>query len=142
MKVSTKVDLSGLKKLQKQLKSTSVDVGYIDSKNHWMNPNIPVATVAAHLHYWSPWKDTFMLSEDKINQVQKIVTSELAFFGLKSMTQIAKEVGKKAAYQIEVNINNVQSPPNSKEWESYKGFNKPLVFGSREGFEPNLVSEL
>ena len=141
MKVSTRIDYSGLRKLQKQLKSTSVDVGYIDSKDHWLS-EVPVAQVAANLHYWSPWKGTFMLSDSKKQQVQEIVTTELRKFGITSIDTVARNVGKKAVNQIEVNIKGVSSPANSTEWAEIKGFNDPLVFGSRTGEEPNLISEL
>ena len=141
MKVSTKIDLSGLKKLQRQLKSTSVEVGYIDSKEHWLS-EVPVAQVAANLHYWSPWKDTFMLSDSKRAQVQKIVTTELKRLGVVGIDTVAKCVGEKAVNQIEVNIKGVSSPANSTEWTEIKGFNDPLRFGSRTGEEPNLISEL
>lgn len=141
MKVSTKIDLSGLKKLQRQLRNVSVDVGYINSKDHWYS-EVPVAQVAANLHYWSPWNDTFMLSESKVNQVNNIVRTELQKLGALSITQVATCVGERAVKQIEVNIQSVTSPPNSKDWADVKTFNKPLVFGSRTGDEPNLISEL
>lgn len=141
MKVSTKIDYSGLRKLQRQLKNTSVDVGYIDSKDHWLS-EVPVAQVAANLHYWSHWKGTFMLSEAKRSQVQEIVTTELKRLGVVGIDTIAKCVGEKAVNQIEVNIRGVSSPANSTEWAEIKGFNDPLVFGSRTGEEPNLISEL
>lgn len=141
MRVSTKVDLSGLKKLQRQLRNVSVDVGYIDSKDHWYS-EVPVAQVAANLHYWSPWRDTFMLSESRVGQINNILQSELSKLGVVSIAQIATCVGEKAVKQIEVNIKNVSSPPNSQAWADVKGFNDPLVFGSRTGDEPNLISEL
>lgn len=141
MKVSTKIDLSGLKKLQRQLRNVSVDVGYIDSKDHWYS-EVPVAQVAANLHYWSPWRDTFMLSESRVGQVNHIVKTELQKLGTMSITQVATCVGEKAVKQIEVNIKNVSSPPNSQAWADVKGFNDPLVFGSRTGDEPNLISEI
>lgn len=141
MKVSTRIDTSGLKRLQKQLKSTYVDVGWIDSPNHWMS-DVPVAQVASSLHHWSPWRDSFMLSDTRTKQVQAIVTTELQKFGSISLASVVRNVGEKARDQIEVNIKGVSSPPNSDEWEAVKGFNDPLVFGSEKGYEPNLISAL
>ena len=142
MKISTRMDLSGLKKLKRQLETTKVDVGYIDSKDHWMNKGIPVAQVASNLHYWSPWKKTFMLDTDNSAQVQSIVTKELQKLGMMSVTQVAACIGQESKDQIEQNIVSVSSPKNSDGWADVKGFNDPLRFGSRTGEEPNLISEL
>lgn len=141
MKVSTRIDTSGLKRLQKQLKSAYVDVGWIDSPNHWMS-DVPVAQVASNLHDWSPWRDSFMLSDTRVKQVQAIVTTELQKFGRISLDSIVRNVGEKARDQIEVNIKNVSSPSNSESWAAVKGFNDPLIFGSRTGETPNLISAL
>lgn len=141
MKVSTKIDTRGLKKLQKQLQNTHVDVGWIDSPNHWMS-DVPVAQVASSLHDWSPWRDSFMLSETRIKQVQSIVATELQKFGDVGFWNVLRNVGEKAKDQIEVNIRGVSSPPNSEAWAAVKGFNDPLIFGSRTGEEPNLISAL
>ena len=142
MKISTKIDLSGLKKLKRQLETTKVDVGYIDSKDHWMNKGISVAQVANNLHYWSPWKKTFMLDVENKAQVQSIVTKELRKLGMLSVAQVAKCIGSDAKDKIVDNIISVDSPKNSTEWADVKGFNDPLRFGSRTGQEPNLISEL
>lgn len=142
MKVSTKIDLSGLKKLKRQIETTKVDVGYIDSKDHWMNKGIPVAQVAENLHYWSPWKGTFMLDTENQSQVQTIVNRELSKLGMMSFAQVATCIGQESKEQIEKNIISVDSPKNSDDWANVKGFNDPLRFGSRTGQEPNLISEL
>jgi len=142
MKVTTKLDTSGLKKLRRQLKQQSVNVGYINSKDHWMNDGVPVAQIASHLHYWSPWKGQFMLSENNKQQVTDIIRSELSFLSVDNVVFFSNKVGAKAAKQIEKNIINVEVPPNSKEWADIKGFNDPLRFGSRIGESPNLISEL
>jgi hypothetical protein len=142
VKTSTKIDMSGLDKLRKQLKQNSVNVGYINSKEHWMNEGDSVGEIASHLHYWSAWKDTFMLSESKASQVEKIVASEMDRLGSTSVTQWASSIGNKAAKQIAKNIDDVQHPPNKDEWVKVKGFNDPLEYGSRDGEEPNLISEL
>ena len=142
MKVSTKIDLSGLKKLKRQLETTKVDVGYIDSKDHWMNKGVPVAQVANNLHYWSPWKATFMLDEGNKSQVQSIVTKELRKLGMMSVAKVAACIGSDAKDQIEVNIVTTSSPKNSDSWAEVKTFNNPLQFGSVTGQEPNLISEL
>jgi hypothetical protein len=142
MKVSTKIDFSGLKKLQKDLKNNSVNVGYIDSKEHWVQEGQSVADVASHLHYWSAWNDTFMLSEDKQSQVQEIVNDLLPRLGRVPFESIARTIGKYGEQAIEENIVNVTSPSNSPEWAEIKGFNDPLIFGSGSGQEPNLISEI
>ncbi len=142
MKISTKVDLSGLKRLKRQIQTTKVDVGYIDSKDHWMNKGIPVAQVASHLHEWSPWKGTFLLGVENKDQVQTIVTNELRKFGMLSLDQVAKCIGQESKDQIEQNIISVSTPKNSDEWAAVKDFNDPLRFGSKTGQEPNLISEL
>lgn len=146
IKFTTKIDKKGLRRLQRQLKSTSVSVGYIDSKNHWMSVRdgdpVPVAQVAMNLHYWSPWADSFMLSEQKKSQVQSIVSTQLKKLGFISVAAIAKLVGEQATNQIEVNIKGTSSPSNSEGWAEIKGFNDPLVYGSKIGEEPNLISEL
>lgn len=141
MKVHTRINIDGLKRLQKQLKSTYIEVGYIDSPNHWMS-DVPVAQVASNLHYWSPWKDTFMLTDSKKHQLQKIITTELQNFGFISFNAVMRNIGEGAKDQIAANIQNVTSPRNSDEWASVKGFNDPLVFGSKTGEAPNLISAL
>lgn len=141
IKVSTKVDTTGLRKLHRRLKNFHVDVGWIDSPDHWMS-DIPVSVVASSLHHWSPWRDSFMLSLSKSQQVKNIVASEISKIGSLSMYTIAENVGKKAKDQIEVNIRSVSSPQNSEEWAAVKGFNDPLLFGGRTGDEPNLISAL
>lgn len=120
---------------------TKVEVGYIKSKDHWMS-DIPVAQVASNLHYWSPWRDSFMLSPSKKSQVQKIVTTNLLKLGSVDLIHISSRIGSMAKDQIEVNIKSVTSPANSGEWSAVKGFNDPLIFGSRVGNVPNLLSEL
>ena len=142
MKVSTKIDFSGLKKLQKDLKNNSVNVGYIDSKEHWMNEGQSVADVASHLHYWSAWNDTFMLSEDKQSQVQTIVDTALNRLGEVPVRAVAERIAAVAEQQIQSNIIEVTSPSNSPEWVAIKGFDDPLLYGSRSGQEPNLISEI
>jgi hypothetical protein len=142
MKVTTKLDTSGLKKLRRQLQQQSVNVGYINSKDHWMNEGEPVGKIASYLHYWSPWKGQFMLSESNKQQVTDIIKSELRFLGVGTVAMFSSKIGAKAAKQIEHNIINVTSPPNSKEWVDIKTFNDPLIFGSRIGESPNLISEL
>ena len=146
MKVSTSIDYSGLKKLQKQLQKATVEVGYINSPDHWNDKRIgqpiPVAQLASHLHYWSPWRDTFMLSESKKGQVQSIVSDEMRKLGNISVYTFANNVGKRAANQIEMNIHSTKSPPNSESWANHKGFNDPLEYGSRKDETPNLISEI
>ncbi len=141
MKVSTRIDKRGLKKLQAQLKNTSVNVGYIDSKIHWDN-DVPVAQVAANLHYWSPWENTFMLTETRKSQINDAIKQEINTLGVESIESVAGSVGKRLAKQIQVNIREVSTPPNSEGWAEIKGFNDPLIYGSRIGQEPNLISEL
>jgi hypothetical protein len=142
MKVSTKIDTKGLRELRKQLKQHSVNVGYIDSPEHWMNEGDSVGEIARHLHYWSAWKDTFMLSETKKSQVADIVRDEIRFLPNMSVAQWTRRIGQQAASQIEENILTVQIPRNSIGWQQIKGFNDPLAFGSVVGQEPNLVSEI
>lgn len=142
MKVTTKLDTSGLKKLRRQLKQHSVNVGYINSKDHWMNEGVPVAQIASFNHHWSPWKGQFMLTASNKQQVTDIIKSELPSIGAVSVIEFASRVGKKSVEQIAKNIVSVQVPPNSKEWAEIKGFNDPLVFGSKIGEAPNLISEL
>lgn len=141
MNVSTKINMKGLEKLKKQIKGSHVDVGWIDSKDHWMS-EVPVAQVASSLHDWSPWRDSFMLSDTRVAQVQSVVNSELPKLGSDNFNHIISNIGEKAKNQIEVNIRGVSSPSNSEEWAAIKGFNDPLIFGSRTGEEPNLISEL
>lgn len=149
MKMTTKMDISGFKELKKQLERTKVDVGYIDTPNHWLSEkrghDLPVAALASHLHDHSPWADQFMLSESKTLEVTKSVQEVLAVsFGKVPTYATASLIGVKLAKDIEHNIQSVTSPPNSTEWANIKGFNNPLVFGSdsRVNEAPNLVSEL
>jgi hypothetical protein len=83
-----------------------------------------------------------MLSESNKQQVTDIIKSELRFLGVGTVAMFSSKIGAKAAKQIEHNIINVTSPPNSKEWVDIKTFNDPLIFGSRIGESPNLISEL
>lgn len=139
---STKIDKSGFEQLLKNAVSKSVDVGYINSPTHWKN-DVPVAQIAATLHYDSAWNDTFMLSDTKESEVKSIVS--FALNKVKDSLDLSKAaviVGKDAVITIEENILGATSPANSKEWAAEKGFNDPLVHGSRIGQEPNLISEL
>ena len=142
MKVTTKLDTKGLKQLRRQLQKQSVNVGYIDSKDHWMNDGVPVAQIASYLHDWSPWKGQFMLSEMNKQQVTDIIKSELSFLSVDNVVLFSNKIGTKAAKQIERNIINVEVPQNNKEWADIKGFNDPLRFGSKIGESPNLISEI
>lgn len=142
MKVSTKIDTKGLRELRKQLKKHSVNVGYIDSPEHWMNEGDSVGEIASHLHYWSAWKDTFMLSDTKKSQVSEIIRDEIQHLPNMTVAQWAKRIGQQAASQIETNLLTVTVPSNSIGWQEIKGFNDPLAFGSAIGQEPNLVSEI
>jgi hypothetical protein len=107
-----------------------------------MNEGVPVAQIASHLHYWSPWKGQFMLSEMNKQQVTDIIKSELISLSVDSVAVFFNKIGTKTAKQIERNIINVEVPSNSKEWEDIKGFNDPLRFGSKIGQSPNLISEI
>lgn len=142
IKVSTKIDLSGVKKLQKQLKAHTVNVGYINSPEHWMSEGDSVGEIARHLHYWSPWNDTFMLSDTKKGQVSSIIREEIPALPRMPVAQWVANVGQHAVSKVQENIRDVDSPSNSDDWEQIKGFNDPLAFGSRIGKSPNLVSEV
>lgn len=149
MKMTTKMDISGFKELKKQLERTKVDVGYVNTPNHWlsakMGHDFSVAALASHLHDNSPWADQFMLSESRSSEVNNTVQQVLSVsFGKMPNHLTANLIGMQLAEDIKDNINNVSSPPNSTEWADIKGFNDPLVFGSdsRIGETPNLISEI
>lgn len=141
MTVRTEIKTSGLDKLMRQLKNASINVGYINSPNHWNN-DFPVAQLASHLHYWSPWRDQFMLSQSKSDQVKNVVISEMGRFGNTSFDVILENIGVRLRDQIKDNIIAVSIPPNSESWANEKGFNDLLRHGSMIGQEPNLISEL
>lgn len=144
MKYSTKVkmDLSGLKKLRSELRLTTIEVGWLDNVEHWSR-TINVPSLAATLHYDSPWADRFMLDDSKVLQVSKIVKQQLNyFFGCVPLVKLANNIGEELTNQIRVNIIDVSAPANSDEWAQEKGFNDPLIYGSAYGEEPNLLSAL
>lgn len=141
------MDTSGFQELKKQLERLKVDVGWIDTPNHWMasltNHSFTVANVASDLHYYSRWEDSFALSETRTDQVNDVVHKTLnTSFGKVPTYQVASLIGHNLQNAVEVNIKAVNSPDNSAEWAEVKGFNDPLVFGSRIGETPNLISEL
>ena len=143
----TTVDMSGFKALQAQLKAIKLDVGYVDAKNHWWAEKTgnywPVSALAADLHYYSPWADSFMLSETKYNEVNATVHWVLSkSFGKSPLSTVMVKLGNELKDDIVTNIKEVDSPANNEKWASYKGFNDPLVWGSEIGNEPNLVSEV
>lgn len=148
MKITTKLkmDLSGMEKLRKKLRTTSVDAGWLHEVNHWnsdpKNP-ITVPTLAAHLHYNSEWEDSFMLSYKRNMEVNTIVQINLnKYLGILDIPVIADRIGADMAKRIKVNIEDVSSPANNTNWASIKGFNDPLIYGSASGKTPNLLSEI
>lgn len=144
MKYSTKVkmDLSGLKKLRSEIRLTTVEVGWLDNVEHWTG-DINVPSLAAALHFDSPWSDRFMIDDSKVLQVSKIVSQNLNhFFGVVPFSKVANNIGDGLTNQIRLNIIDVSNPANSEEWAEYKGFNDPLIYGSAYGEEPNLMSAL
>lgn len=140
------MDLSGMDKLKKQLKSTEVDVGYLHPVEHWnsspTNP-ITVPALAAHYHYNSPWADSFMLDYTRNLQVNGIVQANLkSSFGNTTVHHVAHNIGRDLRKTIQTNIENTVSPSNAPSWVERKGFNDPLIYGSDTGEAPNLISEL
>lgn len=143
----TTVNMSGFLALKKQLQATKIEVGYVDAKNHWWAAKSgnfwPVSALAADLHYYSPWADSFMLSETKYAEINATVHWVLKnYFGKAPFKVMVKKLGEELKDDIVNNIQSVNSPSNNPIWASYKGFNNPLVFGSEMGYEPNLVSEV
>lgn len=141
------MDTSGFQELKKQLERVKVDVGWIDSPNHWMasiaGHDFTVANVASDLHYYSRWEDSFALSETRAKEVNEVVHRTLdKSLGNVPVHTVANLIGNNLQKIVETNIKEVDSPDNSEEWANIKGFNDPLVFGSRIGETPNLISEL
>jgi len=149
MSITTKVkvDTSAFKKLKAQMEALKVDVGYINSPNHWLSSKrgkeFSVAALASHLHYYSDWDDTFMLSDTKKSEVSRTVNTVLnTTFGNIPPTAVATLIGVALGKDIAVNIQNVSYPPNEDRWASIKTFNDPLVYGSAIGSTPKLISEI
>lgn len=149
VKVKTKVDTKPFRKLVKDVNSRVVNVGYIDSPEHWNNSGLSVADLAAILHFDSDWslgspEDGFMLDEQNkgVSQVKAILNEYSPLVGHFSIREILDSVGKEGADAIRFNIMSASTPPNSEDWEKRKGFNDPLVHGGRTGDEPNLLSEV
>jgi hypothetical protein len=143
----TSVNMSGFLALKKQLQATKIEVGYVDAKNHWWAAKSghfwPVSALAADLHFYSPWADSFMLSETKYAEINATMQWVLkTSFGKAPFSVVVKKLGEELKDDIVSNIQSVNSPSNNPMWASYKGFNNPLVFGSEMGYEPNLVSEV
>lgn len=132
-------DHSGWDALEKEMNTTSVEVGWLDGKIHWTG-KIPVAQLASHLHFYSPWEDTFMFSQTKTKQVDSIVQAAL----LKGMTfqGTAMYIGKQLEAKLKSNIEAVTTPSNDPKWAAKKGNNKPLQYGSLTGDSPNLISTI
>lgn len=143
IKSNTKV----FKKILNEVKKKAVNVGYIDSKDHWTDKNLSVADVAIQLHYWSDWgreniNNGFMLDNGHEDEIKLWATKNLKNFGTIPFSTLLNMLGKDLANQIARNILETDSPPNSEEWASQKGFNNPLMYGSEIGHAPNLMSEL
>ena len=147
MKITTslKMDLSALNKFKSEVNRTKIEVGWLTGVEHWrsspLNP-ITVAGLAAHLHYYSDWRGQFMFDSSKKNQVQDIIDSNLSHSLSLDFKSTAKMVGYELAESLRINIIEVKSPANSPKWAEIKGFNDPLIFGSRVGASPNLLSEV
>jgi hypothetical protein len=143
MGVKITADWSGLNKLVKQMKESTIEVGWTKPTTHWTGEmNVP--SLAGMLHDHSRWAGTFMLSASKSSQVRSVIGKALRGFDLKGFPAAVADVGEALKDAIVGNIIGVTSPPNDDEWASYKGFNDPLVFGSdsRVGKTPNLISEV
>ncbi len=146
-KVNLKWDTRELEKLLRQIRTTNVDVGWLDNTTlHWTSTAstpIPVSWLASHLHEHTPWADTFMFSETRANQVSKIVQSELGrSFGSVKFTTVSHNIGKSLSVALRDNIEAVDYPSNSPEWIAVKGSSSPLQYGSMLGKTPNLMSEI
>jgi hypothetical protein len=146
-KISLKCDTSELEKLLRQIRTTNVDVGWLDNTTlHWTSTAstpIPVSWLASHLHEHTPWADTFMFSETRTKQVSKIVEFELdKSFGSVKFTTVANRIGKSLSVALRDNIDAVSYPSNSPEWIAVKGNSEPLEYGSLIGKTPNLMSEI
>ena len=143
----TSINMSGFLALKKQLQATKVEVGYVDAKNHWWAAKSgnfwPVSALAADLHYYSPWADSFMLSDTKYAEINTTVQWVLKRnFGQVPFQVVVRKLGEELKDDIVNNIRDVDSPENNPKWAAYKNINDPLVFGSAHGYEPNLVSEV
>lgn len=144
--IKTKSNLTPFKKLIKQVNSKVVKVGWLDSKEHWTG-GLSVADVAAIQHFDGSWGESnssgsFALDESQKNQVKAIVNQNIHSFGMDSIENILIDIGEDAVATIRYNILSASSPPNSESWAQQKGFNDPLVYGSGQGEEPNLYSEV
>ena len=132
-------DHSGFAALEKEINRTSVEVGWLNGEMHWTG-DLPVYKLASHLHFYSPWQDTFMFSQTKTKQVDIIVQAALR----KGMTfqGTAMYIGKQLEAKLKSNIESVTSPSNDPKWAAKKGNNKPLQWGSLNGNTPNLISSI
>lgn len=132
-------DHSGWDALEKEINRTQVEVGWLNGEMHWTG-DIPVYKLASHLHFHSPWQDTFMFSQTKTKQVDVIVQAALR----KGMTfqGTAMYIGKQLEAKLKSNIKAVTSPDNDPDWAAYKGNDKPLQWGSLSGKSPNLISSI
>ena len=132
-------DHSGFAALEKEINRTSVEVGWLNGEMHWTG-DLPVYKLASHLHFYSPWQDTFMFSQTKTKQVDIIVQAALR----KGMTfqGTAMYIGKQLEAKLKSNIEAVTSPSNDPKWAAKKGNNKPLQWGSLNGNTPNLISSI
>ncbi len=132
-------DHSGWAALEKEMNSTSVEVGWLNGEMHWTG-DLPVYKLASHLHFWTPWQDTFMFSQTKTKQVDVIVQAALR----KGMPfhRTAMYIGKQLEAKLKSNIEAVTSPDNDPDWAAYKQNKKPLQWGSLSGRSPNLISSI
>ena len=139
MSVTITEDHSGLQALIKEMARTQVEVGWLTPETHWTG-DVSVPMLASHLHFYSPWQDTFMFSQTKVGQVNAVVRSALNL-GL-PLGVTYKYIGKQLEAKLASNIEAVTSPSNDPDWAAYKGNSKPLQWGSRLGKTPNLISSI
>lgn len=143
MAVTIIEDHSGFADLEKEMNRTSVEVGWLDNVEHWAsdgNPTIMIPWLASHLHYYSPWEDSFMFSQTRTKQVDAVVQAAL-HKGM-AFNNTAIYIGKQLEARLKKNIESVTSPSNDPKWAAKKGNNKPLQWGSLNGNTPNLISSI
>lgn len=129
----------------RSIKQNKIKVGWIDSKDHWMNPGVPVAQVAANLYYDSPWgglNNTLIYDRWHVDQIRSILSKDLKLLGAGTFREVLNITGEHLQQQLVRNIVETDSPSNSGWWADWKGFNKPLQYGSLTGETPNLISEV
>jgi hypothetical protein len=143
IKVTVSVDNKALAALVKQINNTQIEVGWLDNVDHWNTEGgqtIKVPMLASHLHFHSKWDDSFMFSQTRVRQVDRIVSSTLNSGSSFRNTTVL--IGKRLHDQLRDNILSVTSPHNDPEWAAHKGNNKPLQHGSLSGSTPNLISSI